>query len=78
METLTQMKCVACRKDAPTATDAEITELNPQVSDWKIVELDGIKRLRRVFSVGDFAQALEFTTKVGELAEFECRDRHPA
>ena len=49
METLTQMKCVACRKDAPTVTDDEIAEFHPQVSDWEIVELDGIKRLRRVF-----------------------------
>jgi len=76
METLTQMKCVACRKDAPTVTDAEIAEFHRQASDWDIVELDGIKRLRRVFSVDDFAQALEFTKKVGELAEEE--GHHPA
>jgi 4a-hydroxytetrahydrobiopterin dehydratase len=76
METLTQMKCVACRKDAPTVADAEIAEFHPQVSDWEIVEVDGIKRLRRVFSVDDFAQALEFTNKVGELAEEE--GHHPA
>ena len=75
METLTQMRCVACRKDAPTVTDAEIAEFHPQVSDWEIVELDGIKRLRRVFSFDDFAQALEFTNKVGELAEEE--GHHP-
>jgi 4a-hydroxytetrahydrobiopterin dehydratase len=75
MLTLTQMKCVACRKDAPTVTDAEVAELHRQVSDWDIVELDGIKRLRRVFSVDDFAQALQFTTKVGELAAEEAH--HP-
>ena len=76
METLTQMKCVACRKDAPTVTDAESAEFHRQVSDWEIVELDGIKRLRRVFAVDDFARALEFTKKVGELAEVE--GPHPA
>ena len=76
METLTQMKCVACRKDAPTVTDAELAELHRQVSDWDLVELDGIKRLRRVFPVDDFAQALEFTKKVGGLAEEE--GHHPA
>jgi 4a-hydroxytetrahydrobiopterin dehydratase len=59
------------RKDAPTVTDAEIAEFHPQVPDWEIVELDGIKRLRRVLSLDDFAQALEFTKKVGELAEEE-------
>jgi 4a-hydroxytetrahydrobiopterin dehydratase len=71
MEALTQMRCVACRKDAPTVTDAELAEFQRQVSDWEIVELDGIKRLRRVFSADDFAQALEFTKKVGELAAEE-------
>ena len=76
METLTQMKCVACRSDAPTATDAEITEFHRQVPDWEVVEVDGIKRLSRVFAVDDFAQALEFTMKVGELAEEE--GHHPA
>jgi 4a-hydroxytetrahydrobiopterin dehydratase len=76
METLTQMKCVACRADAPTVTDAEIAEFHRQVSDWEIVELDGIKRLRRVFSVDDFAQALELANKVGALAEAEAH--HPA
>ena len=76
METLTQLKCAACRRDAPTVTDAEIEELHHQVRDWDIGELDGIKRLERVFSVGDFAQALAFTIKVGELAEEE--GHHPA
>ena len=76
METLKQMKCVACRKDAPTLTDAEIAELHPQVLDWDIVELDGIKRLRRVFSARDFAEALEFTNRVGELADEQ--GHHPA
>jgi len=76
METLRQMKCVACRKDAPTLTDAEIAELHPQVLDWDIVELDGIKRLRRVFSARDFAEALEFTNRVGELADEQ--GHHPA
>ena len=76
METLTQMTCVACRRDEPTVTDAEIAEFQPQVSDWDVVELDGIRRLSRVFSFNDFAQALEFTNKVGELADEE--GHHPA
>jgi 4a-hydroxytetrahydrobiopterin dehydratase len=76
METLTQMKCVACRSDAPTVTDEEVAEFRPQISDWEISEFDGIKRLRRVFSFDDFAQALKFTNKVGALAEDE--GHHPA
>jgi 4a-hydroxytetrahydrobiopterin dehydratase len=76
METLAEMKCVACRRDAPTVTDAEMAELHPQVPDWELVEVEGMQRLRRVFSFDDFAQALEFTDKVGEIAEDE--GHHPA
>ena len=76
MGTLTQMKCVACREGEPTVTDAEIAEFNPQVPDWEIVELDEIRSLRRVFVFDDFAQALDFTRRVGELAEEE--GHHPA
>ena len=57
-------------------TAAEIAELHPQIPDWEIVELDGIKRLRRGFSVDDFAQALKLTNEVAELAEQE--QHHPA
>jgi 4a-hydroxytetrahydrobiopterin dehydratase len=76
MDRLARMHCVACRRGAPTVTAAEIAELHPQVADWEIVEPDGIKRLRRVFAFDDFAQALEFTNRVGELAEEE--GHHPA
>jgi 4a-hydroxytetrahydrobiopterin dehydratase len=76
MEALAEMKCVACRKDAPSATDAEIARFQAQVAGWEVVELEGIKRLRRAFLFDDFAQALEFTNRVGELAEEE--GHHPA
>jgi 4a-hydroxytetrahydrobiopterin dehydratase len=76
METLSQMKCVACRRDAPTVTDEEVAELLPQIPDWELVELDGIRRLTRSFRFADFAEALAFTNKVGEIAEEE--GHHPA
>ena len=76
MDTLVQMKCVACRGDEPTVTDEGIVELHPQIPDWTVVERDHIKRLERVFKFRDFAEALQFTNKVGELAEAE--GHHPA
>jgi len=45
VEPSTTMTCVACRRDAPTVSDAEIAELRSQVPDWELVELDGIRRL---------------------------------
>ena len=76
MAELTQMKCVACRRDAPRVTDAEIEEYLPQTPEWEIVERQNIKRLERVYKFDDFPQALAFTNKVGELAESE--GHHPA
>jgi 4a-hydroxytetrahydrobiopterin dehydratase len=75
-EALTAERCVACRRDAPTVSDAEIAELRPQIPEWELVEQEGVKRLTRVFSFDDFAQALEFTNRIGEIAEAE--GHHPA
>ena len=76
MDTLTQMKCVACRKGEPTVTKAEMAELHPQLPEWQIVEREGIPRLERAFKFENFVQALAFTNKVGEIAEAE--GHHPA
>ncbi len=76
MQNLTELKCTACHRDAPKVTQEEIAELHPQVSEWELVERDEIKRLERLFKFEDFAQALAFTNKVGELAEEE--GHHPA
>jgi 4a-hydroxytetrahydrobiopterin dehydratase len=73
---LTEQRCVACRRDAPTLTRAEIDELRPQVPGWQLVQEEGIDRLRRDFRFRNFAQALDFTARVGALAEEE--GHHPA
>ena len=76
MEALVESHCVACRRDAPTLSDDEVAALMAEVPAWELVEVDGIKRLRRAFGFPDFARALEFTHQVGELAEKE--GHHPA
>jgi 4a-hydroxytetrahydrobiopterin dehydratase len=73
---LREEKCIPCRGDEPRLKEAEIQELVPQVPEWNVVERGDIKRLERVFKFPDFMQALEFTNKVGDLAEAE--DHHPA
>jgi len=72
---LREMKCVACRGSEPKLTESEILELQPQVTDWQVKEVNGEKRLERVFKFKNFAQALEFTNKIGAIAEQE--DHHP-
>ena len=75
MTNLASGKCVACRGTEPTLTDAEITELHPQIAGWQIKEVDGVKRLERVFKVKNFLEALDFTNKLGAIAEEE--SHHP-
>jgi 4a-hydroxytetrahydrobiopterin dehydratase len=75
-EPLVGMRCIACRRDEPTVTDAEIAEYRPQIPDWDIIEVEGIQQLRRAFRFPDFVQALAFTDRVGALAESE--RHHPA
>ncbi len=76
MQRLQNEKCEACRPDAPRVTGEEIRELGKQIPEWELIEVDGIQRLRRKFSFKDFAGALAFTNRVGELAESE--GHHPA
>jgi 4a-hydroxytetrahydrobiopterin dehydratase len=75
MTTLAAGKCVACRAGEPTVTEAEIAELHPQVADWQIKEVDGVKRLERVFKLKNFIEAVAFTNKIAMIAEKE--DHHP-
>jgi 4a-hydroxytetrahydrobiopterin dehydratase len=75
MDKLSQQKCVACRGGEPMLTEAEIDDLHPQVAEWQVKEVDGNKRLERVFKFKNFVQALEFTNKIGAIAEQE--DHHP-
>ena len=68
-------KCVACRAGVPTLTDAEIEDLLLHIHQWQVKEVNGMKRLEKVFKFKNFAQALEFTNKVGAIAEEA--DHHP-
>jgi 4a-hydroxytetrahydrobiopterin dehydratase len=75
MTNLSQFKCVACRGGEPTLTDSQIVEYQPQVPEWQVREVDGVKRLERVFKLKNFVEAIAFTNKVGMVAEEE--DHHP-
>jgi 4a-hydroxytetrahydrobiopterin dehydratase len=75
MEDLANKKCIPCRGGDQAMTDAEINELISFVTGWQVKEMDGVKRLERVFKLKDFAEALAFTNKIGVIAGEE--DHHP-
>jgi len=75
MINLAARKCVACRAGEPTLTDAEIEDLLLLINKWEVKEMNGMKRLEKVFKFKNFAQALEFTNRIGRIAEEE--NHHP-
>jgi 4a-hydroxytetrahydrobiopterin dehydratase len=75
MTELTKMNCVACRGDEPKLTETEIEELKPEVPEWQVIEVEGVKRLERAFKLKNFIEAVALTNKIAMIAEKE--DHHP-
>lgn len=73
---LAENKCEACQSGAPHVTSEELADFKEQIPDWNVIELDNGKRLERIFQFNDFARALAFSQRVGEIAEEE--GHHPA
>jgi 4a-hydroxytetrahydrobiopterin dehydratase len=70
------MQCVPCRGGEPPVTGEELQTYRQQLPDWQVVDEEGVNRLRRTFKFKNFRQALDFTNRIGELAEVQ--DHHPA
>jgi 4a-hydroxytetrahydrobiopterin dehydratase len=71
---LAQKKCVPCEGGVPPITGDELETYLQQVhGDWKLSDDD--KKIHREFKFKNFAEALAFVNKVGEIAEAE--DHHP-
>ena len=66
MSELARKECVPCKGGIPPLTGEEIAELTPEVPEWTVVDEHHILRTYRF---PDFAEALAFTNRVGELAE---------
>jgi 4a-hydroxytetrahydrobiopterin dehydratase len=75
MTDLIQETCEACRFDAPRVEAQERQVLATQIPDWECVTVDEVERLRRVFKLKDYTQAVAFTNTIAEMAERE--DHHP-
>ncbi len=76
MQFLAQAQCEACKIGAPLVTAQEVEEFLPQIPEWRIIEVEGVQRLVRRYTFKNFLQALDFTNKVGEIAE--AAGHHPA
>ena len=69
MEPLANQHCEACSPTATKLDEQEIFDLLPEVGTWRLVTVDAIAHLKRVYRFKNFAEALKFTNRLGELAE---------
>jgi 4a-hydroxytetrahydrobiopterin dehydratase len=72
---LTKQHCVPCSGEEPPVSKEEMDELMPTVPEWEVIEKNGAPRLKRTFEFSNFQEALDFTNKVGAVAEAE--GHHP-
>jgi 4a-hydroxytetrahydrobiopterin dehydratase len=73
LETLAQKQCVPCKGGTPPLKGKELDSLARQLGhDWKVI---GEHQLEKEFKFKNFAQALEFTNRIGAVAEEQ--DHHP-
>ncbi len=72
MSELAQKNCIPCRGGVPPLAGEELAGFAAETPQWAVV--DG-RRIERELTFPDFRRALDFTNKVGELAEQE--GHHP-
>jgi 4a-hydroxytetrahydrobiopterin dehydratase len=73
MSELAEKECIPCRGGVPPLKGREITTLQEKLGGgWKIV---GEHHLEKEYTFKNFREALDFTNRVGELAE--AQGHHP-
>ena len=73
MEDLTQKRCIACEGNVTPFNRVEAEILLKQLKDWKLS--DDAKRLSKMSSFKNFAEAMKFANAVAVIAEDE--GHHP-
>ncbi|HEX6540585.1 MAG TPA: 4a-hydroxytetrahydrobiopterin dehydratase [Ktedonobacterales bacterium] len=69
MEPLEQMSFVAAGPGEQSVSEEKSQEYLKQLPDWVIATEFEVPHLERAFTFPDFASALDFTNRVGALAE---------
>ena len=73
MTALAEKECVPCKGGVPALKAPELAKLKEQLHPgWKVINEH---HLEREYKFKDFREALDFTNKVGELAESQ--GHHP-
>jgi len=69
MALLAELKCTICQSDDPPLNDSAIREKLMELPDWSMIDAGDVNKLSRVFKFKNYLSVLDFTHKVGLLAE---------
>ncbi|PHR54320.1 MAG: 4a-hydroxytetrahydrobiopterin dehydratase [Arcobacter sp.] len=67
--------CSPCTDKTPQLNKIEISKLLEEVPLYQLFEIEGIKRISRLYTFKNFKKALSFTNEIGRIAEEE--NHHP-
>lgn len=76
MQLFNEKTCTACNVGEPKATPEQLNEGLTQLPEWKLIQVNSVDQLTRIYKFKNFLAALKFTQAVGSLAEEH--NHHPA
>lgn len=75
MSALSNTNCEICNKTSIAANDLQSEQWLQELPGWKIIHSEGMPHLLKRYQFKNFNEALNFTNKIGEIAEQE--NHHP-
>jgi len=69
MSRLAELTCEACHKSSIKLSSDEISILMPKIKDWELLVDSDVQKLKRIFKVKTYTEAIELTNKVAELSD---------
>jgi len=67
--------CIPCNSNTPQLDPVKISKLLVEIPDYKLLEIEGMKRISKTYLFKNFKEALAFTNDLGKKSEEE--NHHP-
>jgi 4a-hydroxytetrahydrobiopterin dehydratase len=69
MDDLVNQACEVCRVGAPRATPEEIQAHLESLSDWEVLDDNGVNKLSRTYKTASYRQTIEMVNAIADLSE---------
>ncbi len=73
---LSAERCSECHPGSPVVTDAEERLFMQQLPDWDILDVNYVRKLRRVYRLRNWDRSMAFANEVARIADEQ--DHHPS